>query len=245
MPRTLDHDLYPVQRCFNVFADQRVATDFLQFWIGQTDARGRAGQRAYLVPSLECLPCRLKPNALAGSNDQYARHVDAPCKDSKHRAANLERKCIYVRAYPSFREIVGTFKSLRDRDMAGHPFSFGRSCAIMDLGGWLRLLRPELFWAKTLPLRLPPTDRGDCHMIRSVLAVATVMAIAIGMSAAIAQEDPIKARKALMKANGDQAKIGAAMIKGDKPFDLAAVHKIFAAFEDAAAKMPALFPDRL
>jgi cytochrome c556 len=58
-------------------------------------------------------------------------------------------------------------------------------------------------------------------MIRSVLAVATVMAIAIGMSAAIAQEDPIKARKALMKANGDQAKIGAAMIKGDKPFDLA------------------------
>ncbi len=80
-------------------------------------------------------------------------------------------------------------------------------------------------------------------MIRSVLAVATVAAIAIGVSAAIAQEDPIKARKALMKANGDQAKIGAAMIKGDKPFDLAAVHKIFAAFEDAAAKMPALFPD--
>jgi cytochrome c556 len=80
-------------------------------------------------------------------------------------------------------------------------------------------------------------------MIRSVLAIATVTAIAIGMSAAIAQEDPIKARKALMKANGDQAKIGAAMVKGDKPFDLAAVHKIFATFEDAAAKMPALFPD--
>src|SRR6202040_782024 len=62
-------------------------------------------------------------------------------------------------------------------------------------------------------------------------------------SAAIAQQDPIKARKDLMKANGDQAKIGAAMVKGDKPFDLAAVHKIFATFEDAAAKMPALFPD--
>lgn len=80
-------------------------------------------------------------------------------------------------------------------------------------------------------------------MIRSVLTVATVTAIAIGVSAAIAQEDPIKARKALMKANGDQAKIGAAMIKGDMPFDLAAVHKIFAAFEDAAAKMSALFPN--
>ena len=46
-----------------------------------------------------------------------------------------------------------------------------------------------------------------------------------------------------MKENGDQAKIGAAMVKGDKPFDLAAVLKIFATFEDAAAKMPALFPD--
>jgi cytochrome c556 len=80
-------------------------------------------------------------------------------------------------------------------------------------------------------------------MIRSVLAVATVTTIAIGVSVAIAQEDPIKARKAIMKANGDQAKIGAAMIKGDKPFDMAAVHKIFATFEDAAAKMPALFPD--
>jgi cytochrome c556 len=80
-------------------------------------------------------------------------------------------------------------------------------------------------------------------MIRSVLAAATVTAIAIGVSVAIAQEDPIKARKAIMKANGDQAKIGAAMIKGDKPFDMTAVHKIFATFEDAAAKMPALFPD--
>ena len=78
-------------------------------------------------------------------------------------------------------------------------------------------------------------------MIRSVLAVATITAITIGVSAA--QEDPIKTRKALITANGDQAKIGAAMVKGDKPFDLAAVHKIFATFEDAAAKMPALFPD--
>jgi len=28
-----------------------------------------------------------------------------------------------------------------------------------------------------------------------------------------------------------------------QPFDLAAVHKIFATFEDAAAKMPTLSPD--
>ena len=77
-------------------------------------------------------------------------------------------------------------------------------------------------------------------MARTVFAVA---AIALGMSVAVAQQDPIAARKALMKANGDQAKIGAAMMKGEAPFDLDAAHKIFAAWEDAAAKMPALFPD--
>jgi hypothetical protein len=42
-------------------------------------------------------------------------------------------------------------------------------------------------------------------MIRSVLAVATITAITIGVSAAIAQEDPIKTRKALMKENGWQS----------------------------------------
>jgi cytochrome c556 len=80
-------------------------------------------------------------------------------------------------------------------------------------------------------------------MIRSVITVATVTAIAIVVSAAMAQEDPIKARKDLMKANGDQAKVGVAIVKGEKPFDLATVRKIFATFEDAATKMPALFPD--
>jgi cytochrome c556 len=77
-------------------------------------------------------------------------------------------------------------------------------------------------------------------MIRTVLAIA---AVALGVCAATAQQDPIAARKALMKANGDEAKIAAAMIKGEQPFDLAAAHKIFATFQDAAAKMPALFPD--
>jgi cytochrome c556 len=77
-------------------------------------------------------------------------------------------------------------------------------------------------------------------MIRTVIAVAV---IALGVGAAIAQQDPIAARKTLMKANGDAAKTAAAMAKGEAPFDLAAAHKIFATFEDAASKMPALFPD--
>jgi cytochrome c556 len=77
-------------------------------------------------------------------------------------------------------------------------------------------------------------------MLRAVLAVAT---IALGLSVAAAQQDPIAARRALMKSNGDQAKIGAAMMKGEAPFELDTARKIFATFEDAAAKMPALFPD--
>jgi cytochrome c556 len=80
-------------------------------------------------------------------------------------------------------------------------------------------------------------------MIRTVFAVAATAVIALGVCAAVAQEDPIKARKALMKANGDQAKILADMSKGDKPYDQAAVTKALAQFQDAAAKMPNLFPD--
>jgi cytochrome c556 len=79
-------------------------------------------------------------------------------------------------------------------------------------------------------------------MIRTVFAIASVAAIALGVGVAIAQQDVIKERKDIMKANGAQAKIAADMIKGDKPFDAAAVHKIFATFQDAAAKMPGLFP---
>ena len=65
-------------------------------------------------------------------------------------------------------------------------------------------------------------------MIRTVFAVATAAAIALGVCVAVAQEDPIKARKALMKANGDQAKILADMSKGEKPYDQAAVTKALA-----------------
>jgi cytochrome c556 len=77
-------------------------------------------------------------------------------------------------------------------------------------------------------------------IFRIVLAVT---AVAIAMTAVAAQTDPIAARKALMKANGDQAKIGGAMVKGEAPFDLAKAKTIFVTFVDAAGKMPSLFPD--
>src|ERR1041385_8992905 len=77
-------------------------------------------------------------------------------------------------------------------------------------------------------------------IIRLVLAAAIA---AIGVTAVVAQSDPIAARKALMKANGEQARNAREMIEGKKPFDLAAAKKVFQTFEEAAAKMPALFPD--
>ena len=76
-------------------------------------------------------------------------------------------------------------------------------------------------------------------MIRTMLAIV----IGLGVTAAIAQEDLIKARKALMKTNGQQAKVLGDMVKGDTPFDLAAAQKAFANFQNAASKMPDLYPD--
>jgi cytochrome c556 len=75
-------------------------------------------------------------------------------------------------------------------------------------------------------------------MIRALFALA---AFAFCIGVAVAQQDVIKERKALMKSNGDQARIGAAMIKGEEPFDLAKAQKIFATFEDTAVKAPGLF----
>jgi cytochrome c556 len=46
-----------------------------------------------------------------------------------------------------------------------------------------------------------------------------------------------------MKANGQAAGALAKMVKGEAPFDLVTARKSFATFEDAAAKMPALFPE--
>ena len=79
-------------------------------------------------------------------------------------------------------------------------------------------------------------------MIRSVFTLASVAAVALGVGVAVAQQDVIKERKDIMKANGDQAKIATAMAKGERPFDLAAAKKVFATFADAAEKMPKLFP---
>ena len=64
-------------------------------------------------------------------------------------------------------------------------------------------------------------------MKRIVLAVAVV---ALGVTAVVAQSDPIAARKALMKENGNQSRIAREMIEGKQPFDLAEAKKVLADF---------------
>ena len=77
-------------------------------------------------------------------------------------------------------------------------------------------------------------------MLRTVLAVA---AITIGVTAVVAQSDPIATRKGVMKNVGAMTKTGAQMAKGEAPYDQGKAQEIFATYIDAAAKMPTLFPD--
>jgi len=77
-------------------------------------------------------------------------------------------------------------------------------------------------------------------MIRSALAVAV---LAFGATALVAQNDPIAARKALMKSNGGQDRIAVDMVQAKRPFDLDEAKKALATFAEAGEKAPALFPD--
>jgi cytochrome c556 len=76
-------------------------------------------------------------------------------------------------------------------------------------------------------------------MIRALLAVVS---LAAATTVVVAQQNPIETRKALMKTNSDQAKIGAAMAKGETPFDLAKAKQIFVSFQEKANRLPELFP---
>jgi cytochrome c556 len=74
------------------------------------------------------------------------------------------------------------------------------------------------------------------------LVLAAVFA-ALGITAVVAQSDPIAARKAVMKENGAQAKVASEMIQGKEPFDLAKAHKVLTTFAGVSDKVKPLFPD--
>src|SRR5436190_97423 len=76
-------------------------------------------------------------------------------------------------------------------------------------------------------------NRGNKTMKRLVIAAAFA---ALGITAVVAQSDPIAARKAVMKENGAQAKIAGDMVKGTEPFDLAKAHKVLTTFAGTVGK---------
>jgi cytochrome c556 len=77
-------------------------------------------------------------------------------------------------------------------------------------------------------------------MIRTALVVAC---LGLGLSAVMAQPDPIAERRNTMKAVGGATREGAAIAKGEVPFDAAKAQAIFKIYADAAAKMPTLYPE--
>jgi cytochrome c556 len=82
--------------------------------------------------------------------------------------------------------------------------------------------------------------RGAISVFRIALVI---VAAAFAVAVASAQSDPIAARQALMKNNGREDKVGSDMVRGRIPFDLAKARAMFAAFLNAASKMPNLFPE--
>jgi cytochrome c556 len=83
-------------------------------------------------------------------------------------------------------------------------------------------------------------NRGNKTMKRLVIAAAFA---ALGITAVVAQSDPIAARKAIMKENGNQSRIAREMIEGKQPFSLDAAKKVLATFGETADKTKSLWPD--
>ena len=77
----------------------------------------------------------------------------------------------------------------------------------------------------------------------AVRLIFATLAVGLSVSAVMAQQDPVKTREDLMKQNNDHAKALVQMMRGQAPFDAAAVDAAFAQWADTAQKLPSLFPD--
>ena len=77
-------------------------------------------------------------------------------------------------------------------------------------------------------------------MIRSLLVTSALL---IGVTAVVAQDDPIAARKNLMKANSAASRLGTQMVRGEVPFDLDKAQEILKTFAVAADKGHTYFPE--
>lgn len=85
--------------------------------------------------------------------------------------------------------------------------------------------------------------KGKRMKFNAAIAGAIIAAGTFAATAVIAQQDPIAARKALMKLNNDHARTTTAMVRGTAPFDAKQVKAAFDQWADTASKFGALFPD--
>jgi len=77
-------------------------------------------------------------------------------------------------------------------------------------------------------------------MIRTALVLA---GLGLGLTAVMAQSNPIAERQQTMKGVGAATREGAAIAKGEVAFDAAKAQAVFKTYANAAQKMPTLFPD--
>ncbi len=76
-----------------------------------------------------------------------------------------------------------------------------------------------------------------------VVKCAGAVLLALGIGAAVAQSDPIAARREIMKGVGSATGDLGKMAKGEAPFDLAKVQTALKTYTNVSAKMLNLFPD--
>ena len=74
-------------------------------------------------------------------------------------------------------------------------------------------------------------------------AILAALAVVFSVGGLMAQQDPVKTREDLMKKNNDHAKAVVQMMRGQAPFDAAAVDAAFKQWADTAQKLPNLFPE--
>lgn len=67
--------------------------------------------------------------------------------------------------------------------------------------------------------------------------------LALGVTAAVAQSDPVEQRQNLMKQMGAQTRPIGSMLRGQEPFDLAKVRAGLKVFAENAEKAAPLFPE--
>lgn len=78
-------------------------------------------------------------------------------------------------------------------------------------------------------------------MIRTVVIIA---ALWLGVGVVAAQQDKVKEAQDIMKANGRAlGGVLSPMVKGEKPYDQAAVDAALRQLDDTARKLPTMFPE--